>query len=320
MPRIPERITDAVFYLYRNREDALAGRNPGGTGFIVRYNTDWQRGIDDDVGQFYAVTNYHVAGYWPTIRLNTLDGGVDVIELASSGWHFIPGKYDVAVTPITLDRRIHDTAAVGTHMFATSDEDERRGGVALGDDVFMIGLFFDHGGTTANIPSARFGNISMLTDERAKIRQTATGYDGVSFVIDMHSRTGFSGSPVFAYRTFGSDLDVSPLGGHEFQDIRIDAEMTMSGSFTRPTKGSIKVHTLFKLLGIHWGQFPERWELGQKNDMSEARKLSLASEGGYVEGFSGMTCVIPAWQIMEVLDLPSLKGPRDDFFSAAEKR
>lgn len=39
-------------------------------------------------------------------------------------------------------------------------------------------------------------------------------------------------------------------------------------------------------------------------------------DGAYVEGMSGMTCVIPAWQIMEVLDMPQLKGPRDAIFAA----
>src|SRR5258707_1186988 len=66
----------------------------------------------------------------------------------------------------------------------------------VGDDTFMIGLFLDHAGVTTNVPSARFGNISMLPNPRATIRQS-TGYDGVSYVVDMHSRTGFSGSPVF---------------------------------------------------------------------------------------------------------------------------
>jgi hypothetical protein len=31
-----------------------------------------------------------------------------------------------------------------------------------------------------------------------------------------------------------------------------------------------------------------------------------------------MTCVIPAWQVLEVLDMPELKQPRDEVFHRAE--
>ena len=34
MPKIPPQVLNAVFYLYRTADDAKAGRDPGGTGFI----------------------------------------------------------------------------------------------------------------------------------------------------------------------------------------------------------------------------------------------------------------------------------------------
>src|SRR5205823_82762 len=82
-----------------------------------------------------------------------------------------------------------------------------------------IGLFVDHDGVTTNVPSARFGNISMLPNKNATIEQP-TNYRGESYVVDMHSRTGFSGSPVFVYRTFGSDLTQS--FGHRFDAIELE--------------------------------------------------------------------------------------------------
>lgn len=134
--------------------------------------------------------------------------------------------------------------------------------IDVGDDVFMIGRFVDHDGSQTNRPSARFGHISM-TD--AAILQV-TGYSGSSFVIDMHSRSGYSGSPVFVYRTSGSIFSKQNTimgGGH-----------------------------LMKLLGIHWEQFPELWELSGpqgpagREDESEAE---LITEGQYVRGLSGIT-------------------------------
>src|ERR1700730_13024370 len=110
----------------------------------------------------------------------------------------------------------------------------------------------------------------------------------------MHSRNGFSGSPVFVYRTFGSDL--SEPFGHAFDDFRLD----FANPRFLPKSGRLKARTHFNFLGIHWRQFPEEWELKKGRSKKEARRKALITEGEYVKGMSGMTCVIPAWQILEV--------------------
>jgi len=327
MPRIPDNVINGVFYLYWSKEDALLGRNPGGTGFIVRYQGMSEPGgriNDSGFGfHYYGVTNWHVAcrGF-STIRINTKDGSTDVIELDPAEWHFIPGKYDVAVIPLSLDPKLHDVSSVSSGMFATNyqpnDGINSGDGIGVGDDVFMIGLFVDHGGVTTNVPSARFGNISMLPNRKATIKQP-TGYHGESYVVDMHSRTGFSGSPVYVYRTFGSDLSTH---GIRFDELRIDQFRSFRpdqsrSPFSETLSGHIRAHQMFQLLGIHWGQFPEEWELRDKASIEESR-TDLIVEGGYVRGMSGMTCVIPAWQIVEVLQLPELKMLRQPEIDRAE--
>jgi hypothetical protein len=301
MPKIPPRVIDSVFYLYANREDALAGKNPGGTGFVVEY----RGGVLGRTRLYYGVTNWHVAcrNGDSVIRLNNRGGGIDVIELGPEDWEFLPGRYDVAAVPVSVDNNVHEVSSIPTHMFV----EERSHQIGVGEDTFMIGLFLDHDGIITNVPSARFGHVSMLPNPHATIEQP-TGYRGVSYVVDMHSRTGFSGSPVFAYRTFGSDL--TELFGHRFDHFELDDP----SSRTRKS-GSLTVHTMFKFLGIHWGQFPEMWELHDKSKLQESRKSHLVTEGGYVEGMSGMTCVIPAWHVLEPLDIPKLKTPREEAFA-----
>lgn len=323
MPRIPQKVINGVFYLYWSREDALAGRNPGGTGFIVKYEGEnWNREVLGN--HFYGVTNWHVACRGcSTIRLNTIDGGTDIIELDPSEWHFLPGKCDVAVVPLSLNGQIHDVASVSTHQFvANPGTGSRRyvnAHIGVGDDVFMVGLFVDHGGVAKNVPSARFGNVSMLANPQATIKQP-TGHHGESYVIDMHSRTGFSGSPVYAYRTFGSDL--TDTRGVRFDELQIDQFRNLANlaneHFPSHLSGYIRAPQMFALLGIHWGQFPERWELRDKSSLAESRK-DLITEGGYVEGMSGMTCVIPAWQIFEVLNLPELTKLRQPEIDRGEE-
>jgi hypothetical protein len=197
IPRIPQDVISGVFYLYLNREDAETGRNPGGTGFIVRYNGIFNEMISGD--HFYGVTNWHVAcrdGY-STVRLNKKDGGTDIIEFGPEDWHSLPGKYDVAAIPLSLDGDVHQVSSISTHQFALDPRSSGPfAGLGVGEDVFMIGLFIDHHGVTTNVPCARFGNISMLPSKKATIEQP-TRFHGESFVVDMHSRTGFSGSPVY---------------------------------------------------------------------------------------------------------------------------
>jgi len=126
--------------------------------------------------------------------------------------------------------------------------------------------------------------------------------------VSLHSRTGFSGSPVYVYRTFGSDL--TRAGGHEFEEIEISNIRSNERMDRMSARGRLRVHNLFNLLGIHWGQFPEAWELKEKSGLSEARQKQLITRGSYVEGMSGMTCVIPAWHIYEALNMPEIKKLR----------
>jgi hypothetical protein len=74
-----------------------------------------------------------------------------------------------------------------------------------------------------------------------------------------------------------------------------------------------------KLLGIHWGQFPEEWELKHPDKIDKQERSHLITDGAYVAGLSGMTCVIPAWQILEVLDVPKLRDRRIAALRAARK-
>jgi hypothetical protein len=60
------------------------------------------------------------------------------------------------------------------------------------------------------------------------------------------------------------------------------------------------------------------WELRDKSSLEESRN-DLITEGGYVEGMSGMTCVVPAWQLLEVLDMPELKKLRQPEIDRVEE-
>jgi hypothetical protein len=291
MPRIPDPYLEGVFYLYNSREDAEKGKACGGTGFLIAMPSATFPSLRMHV---YAVTNWHVAvrDGASVIRLNAIGGMCDILEFGPEDWAFLP-DYDVAILElnnVTKDR--HTTTAMHTNSFLTR---ERAATLSLGvgDDVFMIGRFIDHDGGPTNRPAARFGNISIMPTKMMQPNNQLAE----SYCVDVHSRTGYSGSPVYAYRTIGGDLE----------------------STNRLTPDFRPVVNWLGFLGIHWGQFPEAWELKEPKPGEIIKRESLDVEGRYVKGMSGMTCVLPAWIISEVLDMPKLKEERrlDDEKEAA---
>jgi len=278
----------SVFFLYPSKKDAENGKQFGGTGFVV--------GIPSERWGFahtfyYGVTNYHVAVRpesgkpSPVIRFNGPSGIADIKELDEVDWEFKPGGHDVAVVPLELDRKVCDAESIGpSSIFTRGGIDKAK--ISAGDDIFMIGRFLDYDGKETNQPAMRFGNISILSAD-IRMDHPLTGH---SIVLDMHSRAGFSGSPVFVYRTAGSVF--KPAG------VPIDAWM--------------HGHML-ELLGIHWGQFPDRHEISAKKTKGKqpSRLASEITEGFYVKGLSGMTCAAPVSAIWEVLDMPKLKRLRE---------
>ena len=264
-------ILNSVVFVYRTPEQAAEGRKAGGTGFFVAVPSIV---APDAFHHIYVVTNVHVArGEARTLRVNMRDGGVDLITV--SDWVSVADGPDVALAPVSLNVNRHAVEALRSDSWLLTQDELSQYEIDAGDDVFMIGRFIDYDGIQTNRPSLRFGHISM---KEANIRQSATGYMGPSFVVDMHSRTGYSGSPVFVYRTHGS-------------------------IFARPETFVFGGHFM-KLLGIHWGQFPERWEISARptsEEDADPAEGELILDGRYVRGLSGMTCVVPAWDIQKAL-------------------
>jgi hypothetical protein len=278
VPRLPPEVLNCTFYLYQSVADAKEGSKFGGIGFFVGYPTG-VRGVFP-----YAVTNWHVAvrDGFSVMRVNTVSG-TDIFDFDASEWEFLPGQDDLAVirpSLMLLRKDFHQVTTLNVGMFVT-EADMKSLSIGAGEDIFMIGRFVDHDGKEQNVPAARFGNIS--TTPQIVIQPTGAKNLG-SFILDVHSRTGYSGSPVFTYRTVGTDL------------TRLDQ---LLGS-----------HFFVKLLGIHWGQFPEMWELKEgKKPRSEVTQI--AGNEKYVEGMSGMTLSIPSWRIRSFLEQPKFVEERE---------
>lgn len=107
------------------------------------------------------MTNWHVAvddsdsddPPSPVIRLNTKFGTTVTIDLKPEQWTYMVGGPDIAVYPLEIDQKDLEFSYAPTDMFA-QERDIEAGDVAVGDDVFVAGLFFDHSGEEANVPSS----------------------------------------------------------------------------------------------------------------------------------------------------------------------
>jgi hypothetical protein len=201
MPRITDKVLDTVAFLYRTHDEAEKHAKIGGTCFLVGRQV-----VLDGVGYKkyvpYAVTNRHVV--WdkgaPVIRVNRRDGNrPNIIDRECDQWHVHPEGDDIAITPLfhEIDQAIHKISYTNTDQFVTigfiSHSD-----LGVGDEVFMSGRFVNHQGRVYNQAAARFGSISMMPEP---IFNKGIRKDQLSYAVEMRSRTGFSGSPVFAYRT-----------------------------------------------------------------------------------------------------------------------
>lgn len=268
--------------MYRSGDDARAGRDSGGTGFFVGIESKHREGTFHLV----AFTNWHVAvkGGASVIRINKAGGGTDVFDFGPEDWIFIPKSYDVAALPFSPDCDHLTMTFVSPNMFATDEVIAARH-IGPGDDVFMPGRFVNLGGAEANVPLLRFGNLAAMPQPVPQSNYASPP----SFCVDMHSRSGFSGSPVFVYRTIGQDL--------------VEPSLNFANTF-------------LLLLGVHWGQFPEPWEIKKRktearsgrDSFSEAGGINLQGDEQYIEGLSGMTCVAPITSIVTLLDHPRIKS------------
>jgi hypothetical protein len=270
MPKIRPDLAKSVFFLYwRNPkkpydpthpERGLEG--PLGTGFFVRRHVlASTENIDIPTPQpsvhYYAITNRHVAirDGATVIRINRKDGSTRLLELDLEDWYYLESGDDICAADIdtkTIEWGKDDVAFIPEYVFLTQAEMNRYE-VGIGENAFMVGLFVSHHGGKKNIRSARFGNISMLADDAAPI-ETESGFTRPCHIVDMRSRSGFSGSPVFIYRTPTDDLTFIPQNRTYMEFLA-------------------KTSILFRLFGVHCAQFDERL------DVKRAPKPPAVKEG-----------------------------------------
>ena len=274
--QIPDNIRKCVaFIAHLDKNDKIVLK---GTGFFVSMLSD-----DQSMYFTYLVTARHVIAniiaknlakdnhIW--IRINKKDGEYGYKRIHISQFIPHPDSVDIMVTPILPDP-IYDFLSLPHTMFLTQNAIDSQQ-IGLGDDVFMTGLFVRHAGKERNTPIVRIGNISAMPEEQ--VYSKAFG-NMDAYLIELRSLGGLSGSPVFLYLANPRIIKGNSTilhGGHQFY--------------------------LLGLLHGHWDLHSATQDVVTEDYQQENKdKIN-----------TGIGIAVPAMKILETLNQPSLKEPRD---------
>jgi hypothetical protein len=280
MPAIPGEVLDTVVYLYPDEQSALAGERAGGSGCLVVIPVQQE----PLVGFMYVVTNSHVIreGKASAIRVNTREGGMGIIHSTTDGWIHHPDGDDIAILSVNFEYDEVKAKGIPEEWFATKEKIERYK-IGPGDEAFMVGRFVNHEGKQKNLPSVRFGNLSMLPYEPVK---TGRGLLQEVFLVECRSLPGYSGSPVFLY----------PL---PFSPIRREMPPVM-------------------FLGIDMGHLQDQRQILDAEEWRRGNRVAI--DEWVVETNTGMSCVIPAWKVRELLYIDELVESRQTILEQSNQK
>lgn len=279
MPRIKPEHERCVFFLINEMTGKLCG-----TGFFVGRVTSGPH------VHIYGVTNHHtfVQG-GRKIQLNTKNGGARVID-PDEEWEFSSND-DLAVIDLTDYIQDDDDYSYVVERDFITEAFAGKAMLGIGDEVFLIGMFSENPGGIRNHVSGRFGSLSMMASADSPV-----AHDNYppkpSFIADMRSRPGYSGSPVFVYRTPWVDLRTIDSSGCQTIDL---------GRIT-DDPGTPGTDTFVKLLGVHCAQYHDFCEVTEPGeDRPKGRTMKLAG---------AMTIIIPVWRVQALLDSENFKKVR----------
>ena len=318
MPRLSPDLARCVFFLYGRHPKTNELLGPKGTGVLIGYQADH---LGVEIIHIYAITCAHVAPQGASvIRINTTDGKSRLIELGPDDWVTPESGADVAAADIT-DELIEgdDVSYLSTGWFATKGFIDKVK-LGIGDDGFMLGLFALHPGKEYNRVAAKFGNISLMADETDPMRWGGRP-PREAHLFDIRSRGGFSGSPVFVYRTPDGDLrsvfdgvrrrtTVAPVIPQQDEaDRRVGRRSADSGNweYEYDTENNI----FLRLLGIHAAQYPETVKARKLKKATLESSDDTLKHGDDFLLESGTTIVVPTWEVRDLLNHKHLVERRE---------
>ena len=281
--RIPDHLIKSVGFISRCEPDLSGGWKPlqfGGTAFVVGVH------MGEGVGYAHLVTAKHVAeAIEPAeavIAMNAKDGMPRFLRTGDQPWFYHPTEkdsVDVAVIPFGCENFSEYDITWIPENIFATEKRIADFNIGLGDEIVIVGLFTRFHGATHLIPLVRSGNIAMMPRDKMPIKGFG---DMEAYLAEGRSIGGLSGSPVFVRNTV--NLPVQGTKG---------ALAQMSGL------GSLH------LLGLMHGH----WEVPASfSNAEQAEAVNM-----------GVSIVVPAEKILEVLYHPELVAMRKEHYEQTKK-
>jgi Trypsin-like peptidase domain len=196
---VPKVMTDYVenlAFLYLTRDAAQCNMDAGGSGFLLGVGYKEQ----PELAHVYVVTNSHVISACKIVRFTSRRVQPNILDLSESRW-IKAARDDVAVCSLGRSASFSEAPMVRASSLLTEDELEddtatyRSDHPSYGDEVFMASRLINKRLKGGSVPAVRFGTLVSGRPEAV----TRKGFDQVSFLVEMRSISGHSGSPVFLY-------------------------------------------------------------------------------------------------------------------------
>jgi hypothetical protein len=278
--RISDDLRRIVFFLgTKDDTPGSSGIHCKGTAFLAGFE-----------GYGYFVTVKHVAlglGDAPfRARFNKTNGesrNID-IDVGEIRWFLHPDPdVDLAAVPFHFELKDQDIDAV---FGAGLEQITSQIGYKCGDLCYTIGLFQLLAGKKRNLPVVHSGTIALLpSDEKIPVRDWEQPHDPAArkfvegYLVQQESIQGLSGAPVFG-RSYVEISDIPVPGG------RVPV---------------LWPQTNVNLMGIWQGA----WD-------AKADAIRATTLGYELRVPVGMGVVIPAYKLVELLQMPEVKRERDN--------
>ena len=294
VPYIPPAPLGCPIFLYGSERDANEGANWGGSGALIGILSE----VNPSRVHLYAVTNDHVVDGCPVVRLVKSNGDPHMLAGSRSDWEPHPDGDDIAIRPlgaVTAEEYRYIPAQI-----LLTQADISPIGIGPGDDCFMVGRYINQEHEQFDRPVTRFGNLAMLPEP---VYQDERSFWQESFLVDMRTHAGFSGSPVIVYyeapgwRNAAPEPE-KPEEGASLEESRAYRDALLKRMEGRDVSGVMSRNWL---LGLEWGHLPV-WD-----DVFDDNKKKI----GRMRVSTGMAGVVPAWKLTDLLNEKDTKMARD---------
>ena len=212
--------TNGSIFVYGSGVDPCAAPPPGttllplGSGFVAGVEKSGLSAPGAWNGWKFLVTAKHVLANRAdvTIRVNSKDGSKFVcqtitLEVSGSKQNIVLAPDGVDLAAVALPEIPDCDPTVVSSSLLIDEAKMEDWSIGVGTEVLTVGYLYGFSGLQSNYPVAKFGRISLITEESWYFNPESKLMEK-GYVLDLSNAPGLSGAPVF---THGVEFETDPF-------------------------------------------------------------------------------------------------------------